>query len=293
MNTRTKGIILATGGCILWGASGIGGQYLLVDRSISSEWLTFWRLLCAGILLLGSLLLKGESIWEIWKDKRSALMIIIFGILGMLFTQYGYFTAIKYSNAPTATVLEYVNPLLIILWTCFSEKRWPQKVEIGCVALAFLGTVLIATKGDFTTLAVSPEALFWGLVAAVACALYTIEPVSIIKKYGSSMVVGWGMLVAAVAMAPWMHYFPFTGTIDAAVLGAFAFVVIFGTIFSFILYLGSTKYITPAEVSIIAAIEPLSSIIFAFVLFGLIFGLVEWIGIALIIGAVGAVARKQ
>ncbi len=293
MKTRTKGIALATSGCVLWGASGIAGQYLLIDRNIASEWLTFCRLFSAGILLLIITLCKGDSIWQIWKQKKDRMLIVIFGVLGMLFTQYGYFTAIKYSNAPTATVIEYLVPLLIIGWTCISERRWPKAVEIICTALAFFGTVLVATKGDFTTLAVSPKALFWGLVAALACALYTIEPVDIIKKYGASLVVGWGMLIASLAMAPWMGYFPFTGTIDGAVLGAFAFVVLFGTICSFVLYLGSTKYITPAEVSIIAALEPLSSIVFAFFLFGTTFSLMEWIGIALIIGAVGVVAQKQ
>lgn len=293
MKTRTKGIALATSGCVLWGASGIAGQYLLIDRNIASEWLTFCRLFSAGILLLIITMCKGDSIWQIWKQKKDRMLILIFGVLGMLFTQYGYFTSIKYSNAPTATVIEYLVPLLIIGWTCISERRWPKVVEIICTALAFFGTVLVATKGDFTTLAVSPKALFWGLVAALACALYTIEPVDIIKKYGASIVVGWGMLVASLAMAPWMGYFPFTGTIDGAVLGAFGFVVLFGTICSFVLYLGSTKYITPAEVSIIAALEPLSSIIFAFILFGTVFSLMEWIGIVLIIGAVGVVAQKQ
>ncbi len=293
MKTRTKGIALATSGCVLWGASGIAGQYLLIDRNIASEWLTFCRLFSAGILLLIITLCKGDNIWQIWKQKKDRMLILIFGVLGMLFTQYGYFTSIKYSNAPTATVIEYLVPLFVIGWTCISERRWPKVVEIICTALAFFGTVLVATKGDFTTLAVSPKALFWGLVAALACALYTIEPVDIIKKYGASIVVGWGMLVASLAMAPWMDYFPFTGTIDGAVLGAFAFVVLFGTICSFVLYLGSTKYITPAEVSIIAALEPLASILFAFILFGTVFSLMEWIGIVLIIGAVGVVAQKQ
>lgn len=293
MKTRTKGIALATSGCVLWGASGIAGQYLLIDRNIASEWLTFCRLFSAGMLLLIITLCKGDNIWQIWKQKKDWMLILIFGVLGMLFTQYGYFTSIKYSNAPTATVIEYLVPILIIGWTCISERRWPKVVEIICTALAFFGTVLVATKGDFTTLAVSPKALFWGLVAALACALYTIEPVDIIKKYGASIVVGWGMLVASLAMAPWMGYFPFTGTIDGAALGAFGFVVLFGTICSFVLYLGSTKYITPAEVSIIAALEPLSSIIFAFFLFGTVFSLMEWIGIVLIIGAVGVVAQKQ
>ena len=52
MNTRIKGILQCALGALCWGASGIAGQYLLVNRDISPEWLTFCRLLSAGVLLL-------------------------------------------------------------------------------------------------------------------------------------------------------------------------------------------------------------------------------------------------
>lgn len=293
MDTRKRGILFAAAGSILWGSSGIAGQYLLSDCQIAPEWLTFFRLLMAGVLLLCLTALQGESVWAIWKHPKDRKRVLIFGTFGMLLTQYGYFMSIKYSNAPTATVLEYLMPILIIFWNCLSEKRWPRQVEIFCTAFAFLGTVLIATKGDFTALAISPQALFWGLLAAVACALYTIAPVEIIKKYGSSLVVGWGMCIASVVLAPVTVCTTFTGEINSQVLMAFLYVVLFGTICSFVLYLGSTKFITPAEASIVAALEPLSSVVFAFFIFGLTFGLVELIGMALIILAVGVVAREK
>lgn len=293
MNTRKRGILFASVGSILWGSSGIAGQYLLSDGMIAPEWLTFFRLLLAGLLLLGLVGMKGESIWAIWKHRKDRNRVLLFGALGMLFTQYGYFMSIKYSNAPTATVLEYLMPILIIFWNCMTEKRWPYGLEIFCTLFAFVGTLLIATRGDFTALAISPEALFWGLLAAVACALYTIAPVEIIKKYGAPLVIGWGMCIAAVVLAPVTACTTFTGEINTQSLLAFLYVVFFGTIFSFVLYLGSTKYISPAEASIVAALEPLSSVIFAFLIFGLTFGAMELLGMALIILAVGVVAGKS
>ncbi len=288
---RKKAILQCALGCFFWAASGLAGQYLLVNRMIAPEWLTFCRLFAAGVLLLLIARLSGD-IFAIWHDGADRMKLLVFGAFGMLGTQYGYFASIKYSNAPTATVLEYLMPILIIFWLCISEKRLPRAVEVLCTAFAFLGTVLIATHGNFTALALSERALFWGLLAAVACALYTVIPHGIIKKYGAPIVIGWGMCIAAVVMAPLMPFAAFTGNIDLAVAGAFAFVVIFGTICSFVLYLGSTKYISPAEASIIAALEPLSSILFAFLLFGQSFGLVELLGMGLIIVAVGVVTRK-
>ena len=290
MNTRKKGILQCALGCLLWAASGISGQYLLVNRMIAPEWLTFCRLLSAGVLLLAITALSGD-ILSIWRDAKDRRLVLAFGAFGMLGTQYGYFASIKYSNAPTATVLEYLMPILIIGWVCYAEKRRPRLLEIACTAFAFIGTVLIATHGDFTSLALSEKALFWGLAAAVACAFYTVEPHGIIKKYGAPPVIGWGMCVAAMALLPFMPFTEFTGTIDWAVIAAFAFVVLFGTICSFVLYLGSTKYISPAEASIIAALEPLSSIVFAFLLFGQSFDFATLLGMALIIVAVGVVSR--
>lgn len=289
---RKKGLLFASAGSIFWGSSGIAGQFLLINENIAPEWLTFFRLLCAGfLLLLLARFLKG-NISTIWQDRKDRATLLIFSIFGMLGTQYGYFASIRCSNAPTATILEYLMPILIIFWYCLSEKRWPRTVEIFCALFAITGTALIATGGDFRSLSISGKALFWGLLSALACALYTVEPVGIIKKYGAPLVVGWGMFLASFVLLPVVALTPFTGTVDMPVLLSFAYVVLFGTICSFVLYLGSVAYILPTEASIISAIEPLSSIIFSFLIFHLTFGFWELMGMALIILAVAVVARK-
>lgn len=290
--SRKKGIFFASLGAILWGASGIAGQYLLINEEIAPEWLTFCRLLLAGILLLGLLSLQGKKIFEIWKARSDRISILIFSVFGMMATQYGYFASIAESNAPTATVLEYINPILIIFWNCFREKRFPSRIEISCTFFAVAGTFLIATGGDFGSLAISPKALFWGLLAALACAIYTVVPVRIIRKYGAPIIIGWGMLLASFFMAPVTLCTDFTGSLSMHVILAFLFVVIFGTILSFCFYLGSVAYIQPAETSIIGAIEPVSSVIFSFFLFHLLFGTWQLAGMGLIILAVILVARK-
>ena len=289
---RKKGILSASAGSVFWGSSGIAGQFLLINENIAPEWLTFFRLFCAGfLLLLLAHFLKGH-IFSIWQDRKDRTTLLIFSIFGMLGTQYGYFASIRYSNAPTATILEYLMPILIIFWCCLTEKRWPRTVEIFCTIFAVAGTALIATGGDFRSLAISEKALFWGLLSALACALYTVAPVKIIKKYGAPLVVGWGMFLASFFMLPAALLTPFTGSINTPVLLSFVYVVLFGTICSFVLYLGSVAYILPTEASIISAIEPLSSIIFSFLIFHLTFGFWELMGMALIILAVAVVARK-
>lgn len=290
---RMKGILMASMGCILWGSSGIAGQFLLGPMQIAPEWLTLCRLLLGGVILLAFSSVKGkESIFAIWKNKQDRIALFFFGALGMLFTQYAYFVSIKYSNAATATVLEYLMPILILGWYCIRLRRPPAKKEILCAVLAIAGTFLIATHGELTKLAISPEALIWGLIAAASCAFYTVEPKRIIQKWGSSLVVGWGMIVAGLVLTPVAVMTPVTGQLGMETLAAFLYVVFFGTVISFSLYLGSLAYIDPSETSIIAALEPLSSIVFSFFLFQMTFGMAELLGMLLIIAAVGAVTSK-
>ena len=198
MNTRIKGILqCAAGRALLGGERDRGAVPAREPRHLPGV-ADLLPAAVAGVCSFYFSLTGQTGIWSIWQNKKDRIRILVFGMLGMIWTQYGYFAAIKYSNAPTATVLEYLMPILIIFWYCLSERRLPHLVEIFCTVFAFVGTVFIATHGNFGSLALSEKALFWGLLAAVACALYTVEPVGMIKRYGAPIVVGWGMVIAGL-----------------------------------------------------------------------------------------------
>lgn len=289
---RQKGMLFAAAGAVFWGTSGNAGQFILQVQQISPEWLTFFRLLLSGaVLLLAAFFRQGKDIFLPWKDRALRKALLAFGLFGMTGTQYFYFMAIRYSDAPTATVIQYTMLILIMLWVCLSERRFPGKKEIFCAAAAFLGVALVSSKGDPGSLAVSGEALFWGLASAAGAAFYTIVPAKLIRKYGAPAIVGWGMLTASAVMLPLSLTVPFTGTADGETLLAFLYVVFFGTVLAFLLYLSSTAYIGPAETGVLGALEPLASVVFAFLLFGTVFTAAELLGMACIIAAGSAVSR--
>lgn len=289
---RFKGISLAAAGSVLWGASGIAGQYILVERGISPEWLTCTRLICAGaILLLIDWLFSGQSIFSIWKAARDRWPLLAFALLGMLGTQYTYFAAIKFSNAAVATILQYLMPVIIVGWLCVSEGRLPYRREIFCAVFAVLGTVLLVTGGNWGHLSIPAAALCWGLLSAFCASFYTVQPVRMIAKWRASLVVGWGMLAGGICFLPFAQPWAYTVPWDIGLALSYVFVILLGTVFSFWAYIASVKYIRPAETSIIGALEPLSSILFSFLVFHMAFGSVELIGMFLIILAVYIVSR--
>ena len=294
IGARAKGMALAVTGSVLWGASGIAGQYLLQDWGVTAEWLSMVRMFGAGLLLLAvGGLQRGGDVFRIWREGKTALGLILFGVIGMVGVQYTYFMAIALSNAAAATILQYTMPILVILWTALTERRRPTGREVAALILAVGGTVLLVTRGEWGTFAISPAALIWGLLSAVGAAFYTIQPRTLIRRWYPPIVVGWGMILGGASLTPLAAGMSLPAEADLAFCGALAFVVVFGTAISFCLYIASVAFIEPSETSLLNSMEPLSSIFFSALLLGMTFGIAELIGAACIIGAVAVVTKAR
>lgn len=281
---RIKGILLVIIGAMLWGISGTVAQYLFQKRAFSPEWLVVIRLLISGIILLSYAFMKGNhDIWTIWKSKNTMVSLILFSIIGMVGVQYTYFAAIKYGNAATATILQYLSPVLVVCYVSISTKKAPNSQEFSAVILAMLGTFLIITKGNFHSITISKLALFWGISSAFAAAFYTLQPRSLLAKFGSTLVVGWGMLIGGIAFsfihAPWN----FSGQWSVSSILAVIFVVLFGTLIAFHCFLESLKYIKPIEATVLCSVEPLSAAFLSVLWLQVSLGILQWLGIACII----------
>ena len=293
MTRRTKGMLLVVFGALLWGGSGVAAQFVLQNKGFSAEWLVIVRMLLSGIILLS---LDGMThfgdIFSIWKSRYDSLQLIAFALIGMLGVQYTYFAAIKAGNAATATILQYLMPIVIVLWTVLRYRRRPQLRELFCTALAILGTLLLVTHGSLSSLAISPSALFWGILSAFAAAFYTVQPKYLLSHWRSPLVIGWGMLLGGLAFLPVCPPWNFTGIWDKDACIVFLYIIIFGTIIAFWAYLESIKYIQPTETSTLASIEPLSAIILSALLLNVPFGPVEILGAVCIMSTVFILARN-
>lgn len=287
---------MAFGGAALWGLSGTVAQVLFKDAGISPAWLVTLRLLLAGALLVGLTVLKigVRSTLSIWKGAPDRIQLIIFGLLGMLGVQYTYFAAIHAGNAATATLLQFLGPVFIILYVALRFLRLPNKLECAALALALLGTYLLVTHGSGRGISVTPMAIGWGLGAAGTAAFYTLYPVPLLKKWGSMSVVGWGMIIGGIGMCfisrPWeVHVQHLSGQY----LLGIGFVVLFGTLLPFYLVLESLRFISPSEVGMLNSAEPLAAVIVSVVWLRLSIGWMEALGGACIIATVLLLAVNQ
>ena len=279
---------------VLWGLSGVFGQHLFRQYSINAEWLVTVRLLVSGLLLTGiSFLRSRANTLAVFHQKTDLKKLVIFAILGVMAVQLTYFVAIDLSNAPTATILQYLFPVLIVLYTAARSRKAPSKKEAMAVIMALVGTFLLVTHGNPSTLHITVIALVWGLSSAVAMAFYTVYPGKLQAVYSSPVVAGWGMLIGGLALNCYHPFWAFEGYVDAVAVLMIAFIVIFATFLSFYLYLVSVTMIGATYASLFACVEPLASAFFSVIGLGLTFTHMDWLGAALILATMLLLSWKN
>lgn len=293
MSKAFKGTLFTVIAGIAWGLSGTSGQYLMA-HGISALVLTNIRLIVAGLLLvLLSYIKSKEQFLAFLRDKSSLFSLLLFSLFGLFLNQLAYLSAIQETNAGTATVLQYVCPVGILAYTCIKDKVAPTIAEILSMILAIGGTFLIATHGQLDQLSMTPAGLFWGLFSALTYALYIILPIKLIQKWGSILVIGIGMTISGFVAVP------FTGIIGARIpmsfniFLAFAGIILIGTVFAYTAFLKGASMVGPVKSSLLASIEPISAVFFAFMIMGDIFYLVDFLGMAMILLAVTIISLKD
>ena len=281
------GTILTITGGILWGISGVCGQFLFQNKEVTASWLVPIRLVTAGLLLLLYYIIRDRGkAFDIWKTKRNRTDIIVYGLAGMMLCQYSYFQTIEWSNAGTATVIQYLGPALIVVWVCFRTKRLPQTKEVLGVILAVTGIFLIATHGNPTSLALSQKALVMGLLSAVSVVVYTIKPAGLQKQFATPLVLAWGMLIGGavlmVVFRPWNYQVIF----DRETFAAVAFIILFGTMAGFSMYLTGVKMIGSVKASLVSCVEPVASMVLTAVWMKVSFTTPDLIGTLFVIATI-------
>ena len=201
---------------------------------------------------------------------------------------------IAFTNAGTATVLQMLSTVFVMLFTCVMGRHLPKGNEFVGLICAFVATVLIATQGDLGTLVLPAAGLFWGLLNAVCVAIYVLTPraAGLFDRFGSFAATSVGMLVTCVCsgIAYAAQLAMGAGAPEAvANMDAFGWLVLIGglaflgTFVSFGLYLRGVAFVGSVTGSLLGAVEPISASVCACVFLGTAFSGFDWAGLVLML----------
>ena len=266
-----KGTIYSLLSGLIWGICGILGEYFFSHYQVSSGWITSMRLLVAGsfVIILSSLKLRFQ-LFDIWRNRNNYLPFLTYAILGIFSVQFFFYLCVEYSNATTATILQFISPVFILIYNRIIYKKKASKKAIFYVLTAMLGVFLMATKGDLSKLSITPLALLTGLLSALGVMFNVILPQRFAKKYGFVPTVGWGMIIAGLFSNFLYPVYKISFQVDAISICVCLTIAFLGTAFAFFLSMKAVSLVSPLVVSVVSASEPLSSAILSVLFLGMV-----------------------
>ncbi len=294
-NTQVKknlafGTLLTLCGAGLWGLCAVVSKYMM-SRGVDTAWMVNYRMLSAGLIMLSYAAIRNpKHICDVWKDRRDAGRLLLVAVFGFAICQLTYFFAIEYCNAGIATAIQQTAPVFILVFVLIREHRLPKPTELAVLTLAIFGSFLLATGGDIHELNVPALALVYGFASALTCTLYIMLPARLITRYGNFETIGWGLTIGGILLLPVSKLWIVSGSWDLGTFLAAGFIVIFGAVAAFGMYLYGTTIVGPVRAGIYGLFEPVVATLSSLCFLGEAFRTSDYIGIAAILLGIAALS---
>ncbi|MGK5682761.1 EamA family transporter [Actinoplanes sp. URMC 104] len=253
----------------------------------------------AGLVLLPFVIYALRGRWSaLWRGRRRVLGM---GVIAVAFTQLTYYAAISRIPVSTALLVEYLAPLLLVLWTWATTRKLPRPAVLIGSVLAVGGLVLVIGPGALQ--AVDPLGLTLAFAAAIGCAVYFVVAARPSDGLPPVALAGAGLLLggAVLGVVGLTGVIPFAATGGSVtMLGSdvpwwvpLGVVAIAGTAIAYATGIAGSSRLGSRLASFLGLLEVVFASIFAWLVVGESLTLLQIVGGALILAGIAAIPSEQ
>ena len=277
------GYALALAAATMWSLNGSIARELL-DDGVSAVRLSELRSFGSWAILVLVLAVSRRDLLRV--ERREIPALAFLGIAGLALVHATYFIAIDRLQIGVALTIQYLAPLLMLVWLRVVHGRRVAPSLWGAVALSVAGCFLVVRAFDAGGLdGLGVAAAF---AAAVTFAIYVVGAERAGHTHAPVTTLVWAFGFASVfwaVVAPWWS-FPFGefGSAGAAALGLG--VVVIGTLLPFICMVAALRHIPAPRAAIVSTLEPVLAALFAWIIHDEALAAVQIAGGALVLAAV-------
>jgi drug/metabolite transporter (DMT)-like permease len=255
------GLLAAVAAAHLWAVSGVFGK-IVMTGSLSPVRLVFYRSVLSALMLLTVLLWRDRSLLRL---SRSDLpFFLAMGMLGLGLTQFTYYAAIQSLSVGMAILLQYLAPL----WMLLFERLWLKipltRARIAALILALAGCAMVSLETGSTRQWGNVGVLL-GLTAGVCFAFYTLMTRQALKSHRELTVLFYSFLFSALFWAASPNSWQPLSQIESFKIWMILYVVVFGTIFPYLLFMRAMKHLSASHTGIISTLEPVVAAVIAWI----------------------------
>lgn len=250
---------------VVWGASFIATKVALRDVSpVTIVWLRF----AMGVVILGAAVARqGQFALPNWKEWGYFALL---GFLGITFHQWLQSNGLQTSEAGVTAWIVATTPVFMALLGWLTLKEGLSLARIGGITMAFIGVLLVVSKGDLASVSVGKfgapgDVLI--LISSINWAVFSVLSRRGLKSHPASLMMFYvmtsGWLFTSILF--------FTGTdpgeLANLTLNGWIGIVFLGVFCSGLAYIAwydALQSLSAAQTGSFLYIEPLVAVVVAF-----------------------------
>jgi drug/metabolite transporter (DMT)-like permease len=286
----TVGVFWSLTSAFLWATTFVSGRWLIGGDRIDPVTLSMLRFLIGAALLAayGWRFRKKDLVSVSFKDLAAMFVLSLFGIVGMsVFLFFGQ----KTTTALNSSMILQTSPVIMCALGVFIGEKITGMRVFGFTA-AIVGCAMalnILTESGLRFSSAHLEGDLLVLCSAACWAVYSVFSKPVVKRLGGFGATVWSMIFGALELVVMTVLTPRTG--PAVPADAFSwlivlYVAVFPTAVAFFAWFEAMDKIDFSLLNIMQYLTPVFTLALGWTLLGEKISLINFIGIALVIGGV-------
>lgn len=289
MNSRAYFYLCVT--ALFWGGNSVAGK--MAVGHVSPMMLTTLRWVFALLIILVAMTPQIRRDWQ--KIKQHWLQLLAYGVIGFTTFNALLYSALKYTSAINAVILQAGIPMLIFLFNFMLFRTRASIAQVIGFTVTLIGVLITAAHGDIASL-MQLEFNFGDALMIAACIVYAAYTVALRWKpvmHWQSFIAApaFGALISAIPLLFWeigsgTAIFPdMTGWIIVL------YAAIFPSLMSQVLYVRGVEMIGANRAGLFINAIPVFGTLLSVMLIGETFHTFHFIALLLVLGGI-AIAEK-
>jgi len=291
VNSRAYFYLCVT--ALFWGGNSVAGK--MAVGHVSPMMLTTLRWVFALVVILALMTPQIRRDWD--KIRKHWLQLLAYGAIGFTTFNALLYSALKYTSAINAVILQAGIPMLIFLFNFVLFRTRASIAQVIGFTVTLIGVLVTAAHGDISSL-LTLEFNFGDALMIIACVVYAGYTVAL--RYKPTM--HWQSFIAAPAFGALLSALPLlfweigTGTAIAPDPTGWIIVLyaaIFPSLMSQVLYVRGVEMIGANRAGLFINAIPVFGTLLSVLLIGETFHLFHLVALLLVLGGIAIAERGR
>jgi drug/metabolite transporter (DMT)-like permease len=221
--------------------------------------------------------------------RGAALRVLALGAVVLPAEVTLYFASLHHIGAGLAEVLLFLYPMWVVVITAVVLRQRVTRLVVGCSAAAVAGAAL--TVGAVS--GVDLVGVLLALGASIGFACYVVLSGRLVHGVGSLLTTALVTTGAAVTFTVAALATGSRGPSDVPGWAATLGLSLIGTVVSFLLLTLGLARMPSTDASVISTVEPAVAVLLGVVLLGEPIGVLQVVGVMVVLGSVGVLVRQE